>query len=417
MIDMKKSNIEDFLVNYKYGIIKDMIEVESIEGFPKVYRIKAHKQNIKNIINFQENDNDGYGYSFCHNKAIQSALGEAVERYCSSYIPKKLLIEKYNKLKKDNINVINPNMFIHKFKKYKKINLNTKIGWKKAYNVFNNKEVYVPASIIYLPIPRNNGVFPQLRDQNSTGLATGVNIEHAIMNGIYECIERDSFAIMWYNKLNGDYIAIEELDKKNQDIIKKFNDLGLEIILKQINYKTIIPVYLAIMLNKKYKKLPKIYICTKSGSEFNKTIYDLLGELIGGYYSLIELKYIYNLKIHKELKNVRSLEENALTYGFGNIDLNQLEFLLRKSADNQIERKRRLNDKENTLEEILCEIKNMNINMYFSEITTPDISSIGLKVVRVFSPELCFLESNYKDYNNKRININNVKNETEHPFS
>lgn len=64
MIDMKKSNIEDFLVNYKYGIIKDMIEVESIEGFPKVYRIKAHKQNIKNIINFQENDNDGYGYSF-----------------------------------------------------------------------------------------------------------------------------------------------------------------------------------------------------------------------------------------------------------------------------------------------------------------------------------------------------------------
>lgn len=400
-------SLEKYLVDNKYGIIKNVMEIESPNGFPNIYRVRAHKENLKS---FQESCNDGFGYNFSKEQARRSAIGEAIERYCSAYIPKNLLKSSYNEISSKG-NAINPNAFIQKKYEYGIVSAEEEIYWSEAIDVLSNKKYYVPASVIYLPL-QTDKCFPCLRSQNSTGLATGISLENAIISGIYECVERDAFAIMWYNKLYGRIVSTSIMDRTNRKIIETFSKLGLKIIVKQINTDINIPVYFSILINESDKKLPRMYVNSKCGTDLNMTIYNMLGELIGGYYSLLELKDLYDIRIPRKLKDIKTLEDHALYYGYNETNVDFLsegkEFITQRERNENL---------GHNMEGLKKTLKNSGIDIYYSDITTKEIEQLGLKVVRVFSTNLCFLEKDYELYINTRINMNGKRNEIPHPFS
>lgn len=69
------------------------------------------------------------------------------------------------------------------------------------------------------------------------------------------------------------------------------------------------------------------------------------------------------------------------------------------------------------LEFLIDILENKNINVYYKNITTPDIRDLDLFVVRVLTCDLCYMESDFKNYNHKRLSKNLFVNRNIHPFS
>src|SRR3989344_2763813 len=94
---------------------------------------------------------------------------------------------KYINFSKLNNEALDPYLFTQNNHIRKEI-----LGWVKGYNLSEQKEIWLPAQTIYLNF-QEKYTQDSLRREISTGGAGASSPEKAILNGIYELIERDSF--------------------------------------------------------------------------------------------------------------------------------------------------------------------------------------------------------------------------------
>ena len=73
------------------------------------------------------------------------------------------------------------------------------IYWSPVWSLTQDRHRYLPTSILYgMAAEEEDG--PDLK-ADSNGCAAGNTLEEAILQGFYELVERDAFAIWWYNRL------------------------------------------------------------------------------------------------------------------------------------------------------------------------------------------------------------------------
>ncbi|MBE0366782.1 YcaO-like family protein [Pseudoalteromonas aurantia] len=73
------------------------------------------------------------------------------------------------------------------------------IHWFASWSLSNNERVYLPLSICFANIPFTDDSFGRW---HSNGAAAGNSLEEAILQGLFELIERDATAIWWYNQIH-----------------------------------------------------------------------------------------------------------------------------------------------------------------------------------------------------------------------
>ncbi|MCY4060276.1 MAG: TOMM precursor leader peptide-binding protein, partial [Gammaproteobacteria bacterium] len=73
------------------------------------------------------------------------------------------------------------------------------IDWTPVWSLTNERHCYLPTSMLYSMAAEQRGPGDLVADSN--GCAAGNTLEEAILQGFYELVERDAFAIWWYNRL------------------------------------------------------------------------------------------------------------------------------------------------------------------------------------------------------------------------
>ena len=73
------------------------------------------------------------------------------------------------------------------------------IDWSPVWSLTHGRHRYLPTSILYGMTPEQRGGSDLVADSN--GCAAGNTLEEAILQGFFELVERDAFAIWWYNRL------------------------------------------------------------------------------------------------------------------------------------------------------------------------------------------------------------------------
>ncbi|MCY3771783.1 MAG: TOMM precursor leader peptide-binding protein [Gemmatimonadetes bacterium] len=76
----------------------------------------------------------------------------------------------------------------------------TEIDWTPVWSFTRGRHRYLPTSMLYSMAPEQRGPADLIADSN--GCAAGNTQEEAILQGFYELVERDAFAIWWYNGLS-----------------------------------------------------------------------------------------------------------------------------------------------------------------------------------------------------------------------
>lgn len=341
-------------------------------------------------------DYGGLGYSYdSAESALISAVGEILERYCSCYINTENLINcSFNSLVKENVHALNPLSITQPLREQhqeiygisKGIDGDTTFNWVQAKDEIHKKNILVPANTIYFDV-EEEFLLPQIRDSISTGLATGSSRLQAIENAALECIERDAIMITWLNQLSVPLIDPETVpDEMVQYYLKVAGEKGFEVLFFDITTDIKIPTCF-VMVRNLYNNYPYIQVGAKAH-------YNPLTALKG---ALMETLASLNLLVNpnneiaeavdiKNTQSIKSIKDHMLYYASGN-DKDAFDFLT-SSSPKPFSHYSEINN----FEELKIKLNAMDLNLYTYDLTTEDISSLGLYVYRVLMPELAFLE-------------------------
>ncbi len=362
----------------KVGIVNAMLERHELDEY-NLYMYQCLSANTVSLFNLsREVSSGGLGVNESKKIAMTSCLAEALERYCMSYIPQKEII----KDKKENLKneYTFDNYFLYTDKQYKELNMflnpnKENIEWTKIYNINNKKKFkYWPACLIYLPFDLNKPV----AETTSTGMAAGFTLEECFQSGLLELIERDALMLNFMQRLNPPEININSIDGKNEELIKTIKkQYSIKIYKLYSDIK--LPIYLSIIYKQEKNKMHYgIGACANLDSDYaiNKSLKECL------------FTYFYSLNImdvrQGNPNKIKTLYEHFLYYQGDNFS--KLLFNS-KTIDYKKEKL--------SFGNLLEDLNNLNISVYYKELTTDDIKETGIKVVKVIAPGLIDLNKSH----------------------
>ena len=84
------------------------------------------------------------------------------------------------------------------------------IDWTPVWSLTQRRHRYLPTSMLYGMSAEQRGPADLIADSN--GCAAGNTLEEAILQGFFELVERDAFAIWWYNGLRAPGVDLASFD-------------------------------------------------------------------------------------------------------------------------------------------------------------------------------------------------------------
>ncbi len=92
---------------------------------------------------------------------------------------------------------------------YRRFDESVPVEWSPVWSLRDGRFKYVPTSMLYF---HHRGPGDDQLSADSNGCASGNTLEEAILQGFLELVERDAYAIWWYNRVQRGEIDVDELD-------------------------------------------------------------------------------------------------------------------------------------------------------------------------------------------------------------
>lgn len=192
------------LFSKEIGILTRLVRLPLLNQDPKIWGYGIWPCNTSRF-SFEQFTGRSSGCGTSREEALLGTIGETVERYCSAFYDiDEGIKSSYEKM---SYKSIHPNEFaLFHEKQYKNesfylkpFDTKSELTWFKTIDLANGgDEVYCPGAVLYLPWTRDEH---PIDFTTSTGLAAHTNLHKAILTGIYELIERDSFTITWLQNI------------------------------------------------------------------------------------------------------------------------------------------------------------------------------------------------------------------------
>lgn len=348
---------------------------------------------------------------FSQEEALIKTLAEAIERYNNFAFFKESVdyVGSYSKIKDK---AIDPQKFLFfsseqlQQKKYKKFRIdnNSPLRWTEIRSLINKKSYYIPCQLInlsYQPIKKEPHIYPSI----STGCAGHFNLDSALLNGIYEILERDAFMIYYLNKLKPKrYDLTSSKNMKIKAFVEIAERYRLQIVSLNIQTDLGIPTIASIVLD--YSGLSKaVSVGLKSHLNIEKAI---IGSINEAFHTRTWIREAYiqePKKITKsELTDNSSIKNRGIFWypiqSIQKLDffINDLDFIKIEQKDTKLSVKKQIS----MLKKILGK---KGYEIYYKDITAKYFKNIPFNVVKVVIPGMqpLYLDEKYPLLGGKRM--------------
>ncbi|MGO9005346.1 MAG: TOMM precursor leader peptide-binding protein [Beijerinckiaceae bacterium] len=116
------------------------------------------------------------------------------------------------------------------------------IEWSPVWSLRDARFKYLPTSLLYF-FYRGTAAFAT----DSNGCAAGNTLEEAIVQGFLELVERDAYAIWWYNRLQRPEVDLGQFDDSYvRDLRKQLAETGRKLWVLDVTSDLGIPTFVAI---------------------------------------------------------------------------------------------------------------------------------------------------------------------------
>jgi oxazoline/thiazoline synthase len=141
------------------------------------------------------------------------------------------------------------------------------VEWSPVWSLRDQKFRYLPTSVLYFFYAHPSGYYVPA---DSNGCAAGNTREEAIIQGFLELVERDSYAIWWYNRLQRPEVDLGQFnDPYIHDLKAQLAETGRRLWVLDVTSDLGIPTYVTIA---HWADEEREYIEFGSGSHFDPRI-------------------------------------------------------------------------------------------------------------------------------------------------
>ncbi len=324
------------------------------------------------------------GSGFLAKEAEIRVLMESVERYSNMVVDESRLIwSKYVDVAKSAINpkelgLYNDELYDRKDLLCSRFSVNSEIPWIWGHDINSNSPVLIPADFVYYPAIRH---MPLVFD-TSNGASAHTSLIQAILNGLFEVIERDSFLSMWLNKVSMPVLCLKKIPFGFSETMSMIDKFGMDVKLVDLTNDTDVTTIMAVCYNKKPDKYPALIIGSASHVEPEKALQKALFEM---EFALIEALENPKKKKVNNPNEISSIYQNSRYY-LNPRRRKYWQFMIsgKVTSQRRIFRKKTFKNNYEMLLQVVKHLHRMNHRVVWVDLTPSDMKKMGLVVVKVF---------------------------------
>ncbi|EST55560.1 SagD family biosynthesis docking scaffold protein [Brevibacillus panacihumi W25] len=337
----------------------------------------------------------GRTHSYLHSE--MTAILEGLERYCGLAPRGKRTVihDSYHNLADHALDPVKVGLHAkEQYEKsgfpFKRFDPEQRIPWVWGYSFLQGRPILVPELLAYYSMGGREGfVF-----ETSNGCALGGSLEEAIMYGILEVVERDSFLMTWYAELSLPRLDPHSADDKELRLmLERLQAVaGYEVHMFNATMENGIPSVWTLAKNRKQKGLN--LICAGGAHPdpvraVKSSIHELAAMLLTLDEKFEANRENYVRMLHDPYQ-VQKMEHHSMLYALPEAE-ERLQFLLDDSRplrtfEEEFAQKPRHADLTDDLKDMLQTFQRLNLDVIVVDQTTPEISRNGLYCVKVLIP-------------------------------
>ncbi|MBQ9239008.1 MAG: YcaO-like family protein [Treponema sp.] len=336
----------------------------------------------------------GYGQS--NEEALTRVMGETIERYSfmSSYhvLKDALVHASYAELRETALPLSLINVTKDDDAYFKHRDESTPLLWLQLYNYCTARAVYYPFCLIGNEPSTTQMVFPAM----STGTATHVSLEHALLNAMVEQLQIHAFMTAWYGMRALPVVNWEPfISKALRTVIEKtftahsFEIIVLDCSIAECDFKN----YITILKNKN-GQYPYCAIGVQGGFVAEEVLLRSMMEAAAIYVNLQQFSVFKESLIQSFTQDTILKQYNLdapFLYWSNYNDYAQKETILNALCDYSHRTDFTIGPQYTITEQLKKIIDFYQSSLHFFsvlEITPPEVTAYGYRTVRVIAPEL-----------------------------
>jgi ribosomal protein S12 methylthiotransferase accessory factor len=393
----------DSIVDDEFGLVRWIAEVPQAAEDPKIfnYAVKlAETGEYLPLICFSNNG----GAGLTREQAYRAALGEAVERYCSSvFFKEELTLKSYAEIEREGralrpgeISLFHPTQ--RESIRYSWFEADTKLCWTRGHSLTRDERVFVPASLVHVPyygFYRDEGE-ESIGPGISTGQASAYSRDEALLSGLYEVIERDAFSILWLNRIPAPKIDIASNQRLAAIYEEHFKRKHIECALYDMTSDIAVPAVLCLMVDR--GKTPPL-VCT-GGAAHSSAEIAAQKALVEAAQTLQWVRYLGKRDepfiIEPDYANIDDFEKHVYLYGYGN-KLGSVRFLRKSQRVVPLSRlpAALYETPAEELRGVRARVEEKGYEVIAVDLTSVDVAECGYYVFKVIVPQMQQLEGDH----------------------
>jgi ribosomal protein S12 methylthiotransferase accessory factor len=385
-------------ISNEIGMLYHVIKLPRMNGDPNMVNYGVWPSDTEYLLG-EKYGGRSAGCGFKWEDAVLGTIGETVERYAPAFY--NLNESLFSSFKNLNKYAIHPKEFAlfhsEQFKderfRMNRFTEDVELTWFPTIDLTDGKETWLPGQFIYLPFNHDKNY---ITANTSTGLAAHTDYYKAILNGLYESIERDCFVLTWLQNLVPEKLVIT---KEIQDYIDSNFPTKYEWHFFDINFDLGVPSVLGFCFGEaEYGKFIAVGSSSRStyGEALKKVIQEI-GQAVPYFRYLLGEKKKWNPSDDYTL--IQNFEDHSIFY----VKRQDLWHIFDKYKYAEETKTIDLNEKiirpdQEEIKHIVRNLKNKNYNVLFKDITTHDIRQLGFFSIKIFIPQLLQLAGAYPFY-------------------
>lgn len=407
-------DLAEILVDQHVGIIRRVQEIRKEAGAPDFVYFLAETCNISAVNSrIQQGPMFAAGVSMDRRRALSKAIGESIERYCAAiYSDDNLPIASYESapfpcVPPEDFTLFSTDQYAQPDFPFSPYNKKSNIRWFPSKDLCTGTRKYVPAAKVFLPYVCYKEVGEHLiTPQISTGLACHTNHSLAALTAICEVIEREAIAITWQAHWGRTHIRLNSLSPQNIELIKRLNRTGATISLLHLAMDHGVPVILSVMTNS-CSSSPAFLMGAAAHPCPDRAIQKSLEELAQIWQLSQQTMYRRGKFSNNGNWNdiVTSESHAAIYYDHKNAKVANFLFAQNEQIDFDQIKSLSTGDPEKDLRTVVECVQSVNATVYLADVTSEDVSALGIFVVRAVIPSFhpLFMGHNFRPLGGKRL--------------
>lgn len=365
-----KSDSSPF-VDDKYGLIKNIYDLPTYQGLPRVY-VKMAFGGDYSTAGFNAS-----GAGITAEQAKNSAIGEYIERFAC--------LHQKNSNKYISKNKVSPKL-INSFAKGK----DSDYQWVEGKEILTDEFVALPADAIYLTFKNSNDNIKGKWITTSTGAACGTSLPQTCWKGMAEILERDSFQYHWRRQLPCQEIDIFSNEELKEYYQRYIISSGIKIRLYKFDMDWQVPSVFGIAEFKNGGCVVAASVRMTWLEACKKTLLELAQSIVG--YAAVIFKE-EKIKIN-DYSEVKEYQDHSILY-MGDGMSKHLKFLNSTLELFKIPKESVEIDDQKILEFFKNKIRKIRRQVYFVDVTPEPLKKSKWLVGKTIIPGMLDIEPDY----------------------